>query len=471
MNTLEKIVDGSAVVGVIGLGYVGLPLARRATACGFRTVGLDVDEAKVRSLSEGRSYIRHIPPGDVAGMLATGFRPTADFAADLPECDAVLICVPTPLDRMREPDLSCIVDTARKVARSLRRGQLVVLESTTYPGTTREVVLPILEGAVVESDRGPTPPRRLRAEEDFLLAFSPEREDPGNPKWSIHNIPKVVGGIGPRSLEAATALYDRLTDGRAVPVSSCEVAEASKIVENIYRCVNIALVNELKAVFEAMGINVHEVLDAAATKPFGFQRFSPGPGLGGHCIPIDPFYLSWKARQYGVPTRFIELAGETNAAMPERVVNRAMLALNDRGRAVRGSRALVLGLAYKPDVDDVRESPSLELIERLSALGAEVDYHDPHCPRTHRMRGHDLGMVSLPGDGLYGRGDEAGRSPAAWRRCIGAYDLVLIATDHSWYDWAKVHDSVQHGKAQGVIVDTRNAMRGVPDPTGVVVRA
>ena len=470
MNTLEKIRDGSAIVGVIGLGYVGLPLARRATRCGFRTVGLDMDEAKVRSLSEGRSYIQHIPSGDVAGMLAAGFWPTTDFAAGVPECDAVLICVPTPLDRMREPDLSHVADTAKKVARHLRRGQLVVLESTTYPGTTREVVRPILETAMGCPDAFGEP-RRMVAEEDFLLAFSPEREDPGNPKWSIHNIPKVVGGIGPRSLEAATALYDRLTDGRAVPVSSCEVAEASKIVENIYRCVNIALVNELKAVFEAMGIDVHEVLDAAATKPFGFQKFTPGPGLGGHCIPIDPFYLSWKARQYGVPTRFIELAGETNAAMPERVVGKAILALNGLGRAVRGSRALVLGLAYKPDVDDVRESPSLEIIERLSALGAEVDYHDPHCQRTHKMRGHDLGMVSLPDEGLYGRGDEAGRTDPERRRCIGAYDLVLVATDHSWYDWAKVHDSVRYGKSQGVIVDTRNAMRGVPDPTGVVVRA
>jgi UDP-N-acetyl-D-glucosamine dehydrogenase len=438
---------------------VGLPLARRATRCGFRTVGLDVDETKVCSLSEGRSYIKHIPSGDVVGMLAAGFRATADFAAGLPGCDAVLICVPTPLDRMREPDLGPVVDTAEKVAASLRPGQLVVLESTTYPGTTREVVLPILE-------RG-----GLRAEKDFLLAFSPEREDPGNPKWSIHNIPKVVGGIGPRSLEAATALYDVLTGRRAVPVSSCEVAEAAKIVENIYRCVNIALVNELKAVFEAMGINVHEVLDAAATKPFGYQKFTPGPGLGGHCIPIDPFYLSWKARQYGVPTRFIELAGEINTAMPERVVNRATLALNGLGRAVRGSRALVLGLAYKPDVDDVRESPSLELIERLRILGAEVDYHDPHCPRTHRMREHDLGMESLPDAGLYGLGDEARRTDQERRRCIGAYDLVLIATDHSWYDWAKVHNSVRYGRSQGVIVDTRNAMRGVPDPTGVVVRA
>lgn len=459
MDTLEKIRNGSAVVGIIGLGYVGLPLARRATRCGFRTVGLDVDEEKVRSLSEGRSYIKHIPSEDVAAMLAAGFRASADFGAELPGCDAVLICVPTPLDRMREPDLGPVVDTAKKVARSLRPGQLVVLESTTYPGTTREVVKPILEAG------------GLRAEEDFLLAFSPEREDPGNPKWSIDNIPKVVGGIGPGSLEAAKALYDRLTDGRAVPVSSCEAAEAAKIVENIYRCVNIALVNELKVVFEAMGINIHEVLDAAATKPFGFQKFTPGPGLGGHCIPIDPFYLSWKARQYGVPTRFIELAGEINTAMPERVVNRATLALNGLGRAVRGSRALVLGLAYKPDVDDVRESPSLELIERLSALGAEVDYHDPHCPRTHRMREYDLGMESLPDRGLYGHGDEIGRTDQENRRSIGAYDLVLIATDHSWYDWAKVHDSVRWGKAQGVIVDTRNAMRGVPDPAGVVVMA
>jgi len=446
MDTLEKIRAGKAVIGIVGLGYVGLPLARRAVACGFPTVGLDTDEGKVEALLGGRSYIKHIPDSDVRGMLDGGFKATSDFASAMPLCDALLICVPTPLDRMREPDLSFVEGTTRTIARHLRPGQLVVLESTTYPGTTRDVMQPILESGDGMLRAG----LPMRAEEDFLLAFSPEREDPGNPNYTIDNIPKVVGGVGPRSLEAAAALYDALTDGRAVRVSSAEAAEATKIVENIYRCVNIALVNELKIVFDAMGINVHEVLGAAATKPFGFQKFTPGPGLGGHCIPIDPFYLSWKAREYGVPTRFIELAGETNTAMPEWVVNRVMLALNERGRPLRGSRVLVAGLAYKPDVDDVRESPALELIERLSDLGAEVEYHDPHCPRTHRMRNYDLGMESVPGEGLYGT--ESG---------LGTYDCVLIATDHSWYDWERMHDCVRAGKAQGVIVDTRNALASV----------
>jgi len=447
MDTHEKIKAGKATIGIVGLGYVGLPLARRSVACGFPTIGLDTDERKIGSIRDGRSYIKHIPDSDVQGMLDGGLEVSSDFAEAMPRCDALLICVPTPLDRMREPDLSYVEQTTRTIATHLRPGQLVVLESTTYPGTTRDVMQPILEegAGLAGFNRG-----RMEAEEDFLLAFSPEREDPGNPKYTIDNIPKVVGGVGPRSLEAAAALYDALTDGRAVRVSSAEASEATKIVENIYRCVNIALVNELKVVFDAMGIDVHEVLEAADTKPFGFQKFTPGPGLGGHCIPIDPFYLSWKAREFGVPTRFIELAGEINTAMPEWVVNRTMLALNERGRSVKGSRVLVLGLAYKPDVDDVRESPALELIERLIDLGAEVDYHDPHCPRTHKMRHHDLDMESLPDDGLYGT--ESG---------MGTYDCVLVATDHAWYDWDRVHDCVRRGKRQGVIVDTRNAMSAV----------
>ncbi len=459
----SRIRAGAATIGIVGLGYVGLPLSRRATACGFRVVGLDTDASKVESLLAGKSYIKHIPDSDVQAMLDCGrFLPTTDFADAMSHCDALLICVPTPLDKMREPDLSYVEQTTRTIAKHLRPGQLIVLESTTYPGTTRDVLLPILENGRKCQDPYNCKEafdlcRRMVVEEDFLLAFSPEREDPGNPKYTIDNIPKVVGGIGPASLAAATALYDTLTDGRAVPVSSCEVSEATKIVENIYRCVNIALVNELKVVFDAMGIDVHEVLEAAATKPFGFQKFTPGPGLGGHCIPIDPYYLSWKARAYGVPTRFIELAGEINTAMPEWVVNRVMLALNDRGRAIKGSRVLVLGLAYKPDVDDVRESPALELIERIVDLGAEVDYHDPHCPATHKMRNYDLGMHSLPDAGLYGI--ESG---------MGTYDCVLIATDHAWYDWAKVHDCVRQGKRQGVIVDTRNAMGGVPTADNLV---
>ena len=440
----SRVRAGTATIGIVGLGYVGLPLARRATACGFHVIGLDTDKSKVESLLAGRSYIKHIPDSDVQTMLdSKRFLPTTDFAIAA-TCDAILICVPTPLDKMREPDLTYVVETTKAISKHLQRGQLIVLESTTYPGTTRDVLLPILETCDGRY--------AMTAEEEFLLAYSPEREDPGNPDYTLDNTPKVVGAIGPVSLAAAKAIYDILTDGRAVVVSSCEVAEASKIVENIYRCVNIALVNELKMVFDAMGIDVHEVLDAAATKPFGFQKFTPGPGLGGHCIPIDPFYLSWKAREYGVPTRFIELAGEINTAMPEWVVNKVMLALNKKGRAVKGSRILVLGLAYKPNVDDVRESPSLELIEKLIDLGAEVDYHDPHCPRTHRMRNYNLGMESLPDEGLYE--NESG---------MGTYDCVLIATDHSWYDWAKVYNCVQFGKAQGLIVDTRNAMNGVFD--------
>ena len=454
-DIVGRIKSRSATIGIIGLGYVGLPLARRAVRCKFKVIGLDVDERKIDELSHCRSYIEHIPSADVAEMLGDGFVATSDFSK-LDSCDATLICVPTPLDRMREPDLSYVEDTTRTIANHLQQGQLVVLESTTYPGTTRDIMLPILEegAGLAGFNRG-----HMKVEEDFLLAFSPEREDPGNPHYTIDNIPKVVGGIGPKSIEAAKALYDALTDGRAVPVSSCEAAEATKIVENIYRCVNIALVNELKIVFDAMGIDVHEVLDAASTKPFGFQKFTPGPGLGGHCIPIDPFYLSWKARQYGVPTRFIELAGEINTAMPERVVGRVMRALNERGKPVKGSKVLVLGLAYKPDVDDMRESPALELIERLGDLGAEVDYHDPHCTRTHRMRNHDLGMESLSPVGLY---------PA-----MREYDCILIATDHSWYTWWKVLEAAARGGR--LIVDTRNAMAGVDDAgidgTDVVVKA
>lgn len=436
MGILEKIEDRLAVVGIIGLGYVGLPLARRILHCDFQVRGFDVDSSKVDTLINGESYIKHIPHNDIDAMMASGFRVSTDFSG-LEECDVVIICVPTPLDKMREPDLSYVIETTRTISLHLGHGQLVILESTTYPGTTREVMVPILEAA-----------SRLRVEEDFLLAYSPEREDPGNPDFTVDNIPKVVGGIGPKSLEAAVAFYDIIAGG-VVPVSSCETAEATKIVENIYRCVNIALVNELKMLFDKMGIDVHEVLDAAGTKPFGFHKFTPGPGLGGHCIPIDPFYLSWKAREYGMPTRFIELAGEINTVMPEWVVHKVMHALNEDGKAVKDSSILVLGLAYKPNVDDVRESPSLELIETLRRMGATVDYHDPHCPETHPMRGYDLQMKSQPNDGLYG--------------VLEKYDCVLISTDHDWYDWQKVVD------LSNIVVDTRNATKGTTG--GRVVKA
>lgn len=433
---LEKIEDRLAVVGVIGLGYVGLPLARRILHCDFPVRGFDVDSLKVDTLNNGESYIKHIPHNDIDAMMASGFRVSTDFSG-LEECDVVVICVPTPLDKMREPDLSYVIETTRTISLHLRHGQLVILESTTYPGTTREVMVPLLEA---ES--------RMRVEEDFLLAYSPEREDPGNPDFTVDNIPKVVGGIGPKSLEAAVAFYDIIAGG-VVPVSSCETAEATKIVENIYRCVNIALVNELKMLFDKMGIDVHEVLDAASTKPFGFHKFTPGPGLGGHCIPIDPFYLSWKAREYGVPTRFIELAGEINTMMPEWVVHKVMHALNEAGKAVKDSSILILGLAYKPNVDDVRESPSLELIETLQRMGAAVDYHDPHCPETHPMRDYDLRMKSRPDDGLY--------------ETLGKYDCVLISTNHDWYDWQQVVEQSR------LVVDTRNATKGTTG--GRVVKA
>jgi UDP-N-acetyl-D-glucosamine dehydrogenase len=340
--------------------------------------------------------------------------------------DAILICVPTPLTVMREPDMTYVAGTTETIAQTLRGGQLVILESTTYPGTTREVVLPILESS------------GLKVERDFLLAFSPEREDPGRTDYTTRTIPKVVGGYGPRSLRAAKALYGAVLD-QVVPVNSCEAAEASKILENVYRCVNIALVNELKMLFDRMDVDVWEVIRAASTKPFGFQPFYPGPGLGGHCIPIDPFYLSWKARAYGQSTRFIELAGEINTGMPEYVVGRVAEALNDAGKPIKGSKIMVLGLAYKKDVDDIRESPSIELIERLKELGAKVSYNDPFVPRTHRQREHDLRMRSQPID----------------KGALRAYDCVLISTDHSSYDYDQiVRDSL-------LVVDTRNATNKV----------
>ena len=423
---LEKIRSGKAIVGVVGLGYVGLPLVREFTRGGLKVIGFDVDAVKVRKLMAGRSYIEHIPSKAVKAMLAGGrFQATTDFKR-LKGPDCILICVPTPLTKMREPDMTYVRATAEAIAKTLRKGQLVILESTTYPGTTAEVMKPILETS------------GLKAGRDFFLAFSPEREDPGRKSHSTRTIPKVVGADDKDSLAAAVACYDRAID-TVVPVSSCAVAEACKILENTYRCVNIAMVNELKMLFDRMGIDVWEVIRAASTKPFGFQPFYPGPGLGGHCIPIDPFYLAWKARQYDMPTRFIELAGEVNVSMPEYVITKVMDALNDRGKALKGSKVLVLGLAYKKDVDDVRESPSLTLIERLRTKGAKVDYNDPHVPRTHKMREHDLKMASVP--------LTAGR--------LKRYDAVLISTDHSAYDYQFIVDHA------ALVIDTRNATAGI----------
>ena len=427
---------GRGRIGIIGLGYVGLPLMRTFCEAGFKVTGLDVDPVKVRMLKSGRSYIKHIPASLIADTVRWGkFHPTTD-PAELKRCDAVVICVPTPLTKMREPDMTYVVKTAEMISQNLRRGQLVVLESTTYPGTTREVVKPLLERS------------GLKAGRDFYLAFSPEREDPGNKSHTTTTIPKVVGGLNATSGRLACAMYGRAVK-RVVPVSSCEVAEAAKILENVYRCVNIAMVNELKVLFDKMGIDVWEVINAAKTKPFGYSAFYPGPGLGGHCIPIDPFYLTWKARQYGEPTRFIELAGEINTAMPEYVVNKLAEALNHRRKPLSGSRVLVLGLAYKKDVDDLRESPSIELIELLRERGAKVDYNDPHIPKTHRGREHDLGLKSIP------------LSPKPLKR----YDAVLISTDHSAYDYDMI---VRNSK---LVIDSRNATVGVRQGREKIVKA
>ncbi|MFW6062288.1 MAG: nucleotide sugar dehydrogenase [Planctomycetota bacterium] len=433
---VQKIQSNGATIGVVGLGYVGLPLVREFSRGGAKVLGFDVDPSKVEALQAGRSYIQHIPGDLIKEMVDSGrFEATSDFAR-LSEPDCILICVPTPLDESREPDMTYVESTARAIAKQLRKGQLVVLESTTYPGTSREVMLPILE----ESG--------LKVGEDFFLAYSPEREDPGRTNFTTKTIPKVVGGYDEDSLAAAKACYEIAID-TVVPVSSCEAAEASKILENTYRCVNIALVNELKMLFDRMGIDVWEVINASATKPFGFKPFYPGPGLGGHCIPIDPFYLSWKSRQYGLTTRFIELAGEINVGMPRYVITRLMDALNDHGKALKGSKVLVLGLAYKKDVDDVRESPSLELIELLKEKGAEVDYNDPHIPVAPSTREYKLGMSSV-------EMTEAN---------LGAYDAVLISTDHSSYDYAWI---VQHAQ---LVLDTRNATAGVQQNREKIVKA
>jgi len=433
---LAKIEAKEAVVSVVGLGYVGLPLVREFTRGGARVLGFDVDSAKVKALRAGRSYIEHIPSDEIKQMLRSKrFEATTDFDR-LGEADCILICVPTPLTRMREPDMTYVEATARQIARRLRRGQLVVLESTTYPGTTREVMLPILAESA------------LRVGRDFFLAYSPEREDPGRTDHTTKTIPKVVGGHDRNSLKAAVACYEIAVD-TVVPVSSCEVAEATKILENTYRCVNIALVNELKILFDRMGIDVWEVIHAASTKPFGFTPFYPGPGLGGHCIPIDPFYLSWKARQFSLTTRFIELAGEVNVSMPEFVLAKLMDALNERRKPLNGARVLVLGLAYKRDVDDMRESPSLALIELLRQRGARVDYNDPHIPKAPRTREHDLRMASVP------------LTAGSLRK----YDAVLISTDHSGYDYQFIVDNA------ALVIDTRNATQNVRRTRNKVVKA
>lgn len=434
---LARVRTKTATVGIIGLGYVGLPLARAFARAGFRVLGFDIDSHKVDKLNAGRSYIKQIPDATIAEMRANKFEATDRFDR-LGEADCVLICVPTPLTDAREPDLSFVVNSTHAIAGQLRRGQLIVLESTTYPSTTRGDVLPILERT------------GLKAGEDFFLAFSPEREDPGNPTHSVSHIPKVVGGLCDKSGDAACALYETIVP-QVVRVSTPEIAEACKILENTYRAVNIALVNELKVLYDRMGIDVWEVIAAAKTKPFGFQAFYPGPGLGGHCIPLDPFYLAWVAKRHGMNTRFIELAGEVNTAMPAFVVSKVADALNDAGKPVKGSKVAILGMAYKKDIDDPRESPGFELMDLLLRKGAAVSYNDPHIPTLPAMR-HWPHLPTLESQPL----------TAAY---LAAQDCVLIATDHSAYDYAFI---VKHAKC---VVDTRNATKAVPGRRTNVVAA
>jgi UDP-N-acetyl-D-glucosamine dehydrogenase len=420
---IDRIATRKTTVGIIGQGYVGLPLALVFSEAGFPVFGFDVDPVKVATISKGESYIKHIGPERVAAAVASGRYAATTSFDQLRDCDAILICVPTPLGPHREPDNSYIRATASEIAKRLRKGQLIVLESTTYPGTTEEEVLPLLETSGLECPR------------DFHLAFSPEREDPGRKNFTTKNIPKIVGGVNPESTQAAVALYAAALE-QVVPVSNSRVAESCKLLENVFRSVNIALVNELKVIFDRMGIDVWEVIRAAETKPFGFMAFYPGPGLGGHCIPLDPFYLSWKAAEHGEWARFIELAGEINTRMPRYVVDKVARALNEDGKALNGSRVLVLGLAYKANVDDDRESPSYELLDLLRDTGARIDYCDPLFPKTHKTRKRDLGMTSVPLEAA----------------CFARYDAIVVSTAHDLYKKAELFQGVK------LVVDTRNML-------------
>ena len=433
----QSIENRSAKVGVIGLGYVGLPLIDAYVSSDFATIGFDVDVRKTESLNQGESYIAHIGHDTIQGWLDQNkFEATADMDR-LGEADVILICVPTPLSESRDPDLKYVELTAEAIAQRLRRGQLVVLESTTYPGTTKDILLPILKKS------------GLIPGQDFFLAYSPEREDPGNPNFTAGTIPKVVGGFDPNSLKLAKLFYEQAIT-QVVPVDSCEVAEACKILENTYRSVNIAMVNELKVLFQKIGIDIWEVIDAAKTKPFGYQAFYPGPGLGGHCIPIDPFYLSWVARKHETPTRFIELAGEINTSMPMYVVNKTAEALNSVKKPIHGSKVGILGMAYKKDIDDHRESPSFKLIELLMDRGADVSYCDPHVPILPKMRHYDLpAMTTQPSTPEY----------------FASLDCALISTDHSLFNWDEI---VQYSS---LVVDTRNATKGVKNGREKIFKA
>ena len=415
----QKIADRTAVIGIVGLGYVGLPLILRYAAVGFQTVGFDIDADKVQKLNNGQSYIEHIPAADIQVALQQGFVATDDFSR-ISECDAIILCVPTPLNKYREPDISFIIDTMEQIKPYFRAGQVLSLESTTYPGTTEEELLPRL------TEKG------LTAGEDVFLVYSPEREDPANPNFNTQTIPKVVGGHSSGCLKVGLALYSAAID-TVVPVSSTQAAEMTKLLENIHRAVNIGLVNEMKIVADKMGIDIYEVINAAATKPFGFVPYYPGPGLGGHCIPIDPFYLTWKAREYGVNTRFIELAGEINSAMPDYVVSKTLTALNNQGKAMKNAKILVLGIAYKKNVDDMRESPSVHIMEKLQQNGAIVAYSDPHVAVFPKMREHHFDLKSEP------------LTPEN----IATFDCVILATDHDKFDYPLLQEKAQ------LIVDTR----------------
>lgn len=420
---IKKLENKSAIIGIVGLGYVGLPLMIRYSEVGFKVIGFDIDDYKVTNLNEGKSYIEHIHSDDIIKSKEKGFEATTDFSR-IAEVDAIILCVPTPLNKYREPDLSFVLDTTEACAPYLRKGQVVSLESTTYPGTTEEELLPRLEK------------NGLKVGEDFFLVYSPEREDPGNPNFTTRTIPKVCGGHTEQCLEAGVKLYEGVID-RVVPVSSTKAAEMTKLLENIHRAVNIGLVNEMKIVADKMDIDIHEVIDAAATKPFGFVPYKPGPGLGGHCIPIDPFYLTWKAREYGVHTRFIELAGEINNSMPSYVMKKIGLGLNDRNVTINGAKILILGIAYKKNVDDMRESPSVMLMEKLRNRGAVLSYSDPHVPKFPKMREHsfDLSSVELTPEN------------------IASFDCVVLTTDHDKFNYDEI---LKHSK---FLVDTRGKFK------------
>lgn len=416
---LKKIEDKNAVIGIVGLGYVGLPLMLRYIEVGYKVLGLDIDESKVSQLNQGMSYIEHIPASAIANATQNGFEASTNFSRAA-EADALILCVPTPLNKYREPDLSYVLETTESLVPFLRKGQVISLESTTYPGTTEEELLPRVES------------KGLRVGKDIFLVFSPEREDPGNPNFSTRTIPKVCGGHTPECLEVGLALYGRVID-QVVPISSTKAAELTKLLENIHRAVNIGLANEMKIVADKMGIDIYEVIRAAATKPFGFVPYYPGPGLGGHCIPIDPFYLTWKAREFGLHTRFIELAGEINSSMPDYVISKITTALNDAKKSIKGSKVLVLGIAYKKNVDDMRESPSVMLMEKLRDLGAEVSYSDPHIPVFPKMREHHFNLTSV----------------TLSKEVLSDFDCVLVATDHDKFDYELIQSSAP------LIIDSR----------------